>query len=169
MQAKNDQKNLGHEKKIRSKSKRSYSASYPRHLQLIHYHHLLFEWSVKLWVIKILGFSVLFVRDRGIISFTFFFFFAVRFYRGFPKVDHSGRSARIVLEQINSAKKKPSSNRTWTLDPRTAHFLSPMPYPCARSHCLKDWDFNDPYVVMLYWFFWTWRNWEDLSLSSNWI
>ena len=26
--------------------------------------------------------------------------------RGFPKVDHSGRSARIVLEQINSAKKK---------------------------------------------------------------
>ena len=25
--------------------------------------------------------------------------------RGFPKVDHSGRSARIVLEQINSAKK----------------------------------------------------------------
>ena len=31
--------------------------------------------------------------------------------RGFPKVDHSGRSARIVLEQINSAK-KPSSNRS---------------------------------------------------------
>ena len=30
--------------------------------------------------------------------------------RGFPKVDHSGRSARIVLEQINSAKK--TSNRT---------------------------------------------------------
>ena len=27
--------------------------------------------------------------------------------RGFPKVDHSGRSARIVLEQINSAKKLP--------------------------------------------------------------
>ena len=25
--------------------------------------------------------------------------------RSFPKVDHSGRSARIVLEQINSAKK----------------------------------------------------------------
>ena len=25
--------------------------------------------------------------------------------RGFPKVDHSGRSARIVLEQINLAKK----------------------------------------------------------------
>ena len=24
--------------------------------------------------------------------------------RGFPKVDHSDRSARIVLEQINSAK-----------------------------------------------------------------
>ena len=27
--------------------------------------------------------------------------------RVFPKVDHSGRSARIVLEQINSAKKLP--------------------------------------------------------------
>ena len=26
--------------------------------------------------------------------------------QGFSKVDHSGRSARIVLEQINSAKKK---------------------------------------------------------------
>ena len=26
--------------------------------------------------------------------------------RGFPKLDHSGRSARIVLNQINSAKKK---------------------------------------------------------------
>ena len=25
-------------------------------------------------------------------------------YQGFPKVDHSGSSARIVLEQINSAK-----------------------------------------------------------------
>ena len=31
--------------------------------------------------------------------------------QGFPKVDHSGRSERIVLEQINSAKKNPSSNR----------------------------------------------------------
>ena len=75
--------------------------------------------------------------------------------RGFPKVDHSGIDSRIVLEKINSAKKT-SSNRTWTLNPRTvctAHFLSLMPYPCARSHCLKDWDFNDPYVVMLYWFF----------------
>ena len=30
--------------------------------------------------------------------------------RGFPKVDHSGRSTRIVLEQINSAKKT-TSNR----------------------------------------------------------
>ena len=73
---------------------------------------------------------------------------------GFPKVDHSGRSARIVLEQINSAKKT-TSNRTWTLDPRTVcttHFLSLMPYPCPRSHCLKDWDLNDPYVGMLYLF-----------------
>ena len=26
-----------------------------------------------------------------------------------------------------------------------------MPYHCARSHFLKDWDFIDPYVVMLYW------------------
>ena len=31
--------------------------------------------------------------------------------RGFPKVDHSGINARIVLEQITSAKKT-SSNRT---------------------------------------------------------
>ena len=23
---------------------------------------------------------------------------------------------------------------------------------CANSHCLKDWDFKDPYVVMLCWF-----------------
>ena len=29
----------------------------------------------------------------------------VVYIRGFPKVDHSGRSAKIVLEQINSAKK----------------------------------------------------------------
>ena len=74
--------------------------------------------------------------------------------RVFPKVDHSGRSARIVLDQINSAKKM-TSNRSWTLDPRTvyaAHFLSLMAYPCARSHCLKDWDLNDPYLAMLYWF-----------------
>ena len=38
-----------------------------------------------------------------------FFFAVVKSFennRGFPKVDHSGRSARIVLEQINSAKKK---------------------------------------------------------------
>ena len=25
-----------------------------------------------------------------------------------------------------------------------------MPYHCARSHCLKDWDLNDLFVVMLY-------------------
>ena len=46
-------------------------------------------------------------------------------------------------------------NRTWTLDPRTVctvHFLSLTPYPCARSHCLEDSDFNYPYAVMLYWF-----------------
>ena len=57
--------------------------------------------------------------------------------------------------RIKKISKKLTSNRTWILDSRTdcaAHFLSPMPYPCARSHCLKDWDFNDPYVVMLYWF-----------------
>ena len=69
---------------------------------------------------------------------------------GFSKVDHSGIDARIVLEQINSAQKT-TFNRTWTLNPKTtAHFLSPMPYHCARSHCLKDWDFNDTYVVMLF-------------------
>ena len=32
---------------------------------------------------------------------------AIDFIRGFPKVDHSGIYARIVLEQINSAKKLP--------------------------------------------------------------
>ena len=32
--------------------------------------------------------------------------------RGFPKVDHSDIDARIVLEQINSAKKKTTSNGT---------------------------------------------------------
>ena len=68
--------------------------------------------------------------------------------RGFPKVDHSDIDARIVLEQINSAKKA-TSNRTWTLEPvYTAHFLCLMPYHCARSHCLKDWDFNDPYIAI---------------------
>ena len=36
---------------------------------------------------------------------------STHFIRGFPKVDHSGRSARIVLGQINSAKKT-TSNRT---------------------------------------------------------
>ena len=92
-------------------------------------------------------------------KFSMFWWYLGLIYRhtsnqGFPKVDHSGINARIVLEQINAAKKT-TSNRTWTLDPRTvctAHFLSLTPYHCARSHCLKDWDFNDPYVVMLYWF-----------------
>ena len=27
-----------------------------------------------------------------------------------------------------------------------------MPYHCARSHFLKDWDFIDPYIAILYWF-----------------
>ena len=54
--------------------------------------------------------------------------------RGFPKVDHSGRSARIVLEQINSAKKKlpltgvePSTLGLSVL--LTSCLLSLMPYP----------------------------------------
>ena len=46
--------------------------------------------------------------------------------RGFPKVDHCGTSARIVLEQINSAKQKPSSNGSWTLDPRTVCYSMPF-------------------------------------------
>ena len=77
--------------------------------------------------------------------------FSMQVNQGFSKVDHSGINARIVIEQINSAKKKTTSNRTWALDPRTvctAHFLSLMPYPCARSHCLKGSDFNDPYVAL---------------------
>ena len=67
-----------------------------------------------------------------------------RVIRGFPKVDHSGRSARIVLEQINSAKKIPLTG----VEPSTLLLLSLMSYFCARSHCLKDCDFNDPYVVI---------------------
>ena len=31
----------------------------------------------------------------------------IRYTRGFPQIDHSASSARIVLEQINSAKKLP--------------------------------------------------------------
>ena len=42
---------------------------------------------------------------------------------GFPKIDHSGIDARIVLEQINSAQKA-TSNRAWTLDPRTVVLTS---------------------------------------------
>ena len=58
-----------------------------------------------------------------------------------------------IRAEKNSA--KTTFNRTWTLDPKTdcaAHFLSLMPYHCARFYVLKDWDFNDLYVVMLYWF-----------------
>ena len=84
-------------------------------------------------------------------------------------------AARIVLEQINSAKK--IFNRTWTIDPRTVctdHFLSFMSYPCARSQCLKDWDFNYPYVVMLYGFLdleevrgFSWNQWLHKDHGSS--
>ena len=55
--------------------------------------------------------------------------------RGFPKVDHLGIDARIILEQ-NNLSKKTTSDRTWTPDPRTvygAHFfhscLTPLLVP----------------------------------------
>ena len=41
--------------------------------------------------------------------------------------------------------KKLTSNRTWALGPGTDcvdHFLSLMPYHCARSHFLKESDFK---------------------------
>ena len=49
--------------------------------------------------------------------------------RGFPKVDHSGLNARIVLEQNSFTQKNATSNRTWTLDPRTVVLIS-----CVQSH-----------------------------------
>ena len=48
--------------------------------------------------------------------------------RGFPKGDHSGIGARIVLEQYKFTKKA-TSNRTWTLNPRTVVLTS-----CVQSH-----------------------------------
>ena len=38
---------------------------------------------------------------------------------GFPKIDHSGEDARIVLDQHKFSKKKVTSNRDGTLGPRT--------------------------------------------------
>ena len=82
--------------------------------------------------------------------------------RGFPKIDHSGIDARIVLEQNKfSKKKKATSDMTWTPDPRTfsvAHFFPSCLTPVLNPHCLVDWEFNDPYLVMLYWFL----DFEDL-------
>ena len=61
--------------------------------------------------------------------------------RGFPKVDHSGRSARIVLEQINSAKNnlpltgvEPSTIGLSVLLTSCLSLLTPVLDP----HCLKD-------------------------------
>ena len=71
---------------------------------------------------------------------------------GFPKVDHSGIDARIVLEQNKFSKiKLPLTG----LEP-LALGLSLLLISClsclANSHCLKDWEFNDPCIAMLYWF-----------------
>ena len=68
--------------------------------------------------------------------------------RDFPKVDHLGIDARIVLEQNKfSNKKLPLTGlELWTL----GLTFPLMPYPCASSHCLEDSDFNDPYIVVVY-------------------
>ena len=60
--------------------------------------------------------------------------------RVFAKVDHSGNDARIVLGQNQFSKK------SYTLDPITVVFPVPCLSNCANSHCLKDWDFKDPYI-----------------------
>ena len=72
------------------------------------------------------------------------------FVRGFHKIDYSGSSARTILEQ-NKFSKKVTSYRDSTCDPLHVFTVSCLPN-CANSHCLKDWDFKDPYIVMLYWF-----------------
>ena len=72
--------------------------------------------------------------------------------RGFPKIDHFGSAARIVLEQ-NKFSKRTTSNRYWMWDPRTlvalllqSHAFSTMLIPVARkSETLT-------FIVMLYWF-----------------
>ena len=75
--------------------------------------------------------------------------------RVFPKVDHSGNDARIVLEQ-NKFSKNVTSNRYCTLDLKIVVHTSCATVSClancANSHCLKDWDYNYPYIVILYWF-----------------
>ena len=50
--------------------------------------------------------------------------------QGFPKIDHSGISARIGLEQ-NKFSKKATSNKTKTLNPRTVVLTS-----CVQFHAL---------------------------------
>ena len=52
--------------------------------------------------------------------------------RVFPKINHSVRSARIVLEK-NKFSKKVTSYRDWTLDPRTVHSAHFM---CLQWHAL---------------------------------
>ena len=69
---------------------------------------------------------------------------------------YSGIDARIILEQNKFSKILPLI-RDWTLDHSTVvltsfvYSLTPCQL-CLNSHCLKDWDFNDSYIVMLYWF-----------------
>ena len=61
--------------------------------------------------------------------------------QGFPKIDHSGCTARIVLEQ-NEFSKKVTSNRDWTRDPTTlvALLLQSHVFPNSGSvapKCIK--------------------------------
>ena len=56
--------------------------------------------------------------------------------RVFPKIDLSGSSARIVLEQ-DKFSKKVTSNRDWTCDPRTVvltcYYLQSHAFPSELS------------------------------------
>ena len=54
---------------------------------------------------------------------------------GFPKIDHSGSSA---------------SHRVWTHNPRTVVLTSSVYSLFPSQLCLKDWDFKDFYIIMLY-------------------
>ena len=65
---------------------------------------------------------------------------------------HEIDEKNVKLNVFYIANYENTCNLLHGLSNEPGHFLSVIPYPCVRSHCLKDWDFNDPYVVMLYWF-----------------
>ena len=77
-------------------------------------------------------------------------FFA--FNRGFPKLDHSG--INYIRSNKFSKKKLPLTGLELSTLGLTVLFTSCLSCltPVLDPDCLKDWDFNDPYVVLLYWF-----------------